>query len=62
MPFCIVLTVVVGTALGWLLVKITRVPHHLKGLVLGCCAVGMNRLYFFFSFNFYIYKGYTCKT
>ncbi|XP_047160032.1 protein PIN-LIKES 3-like [Vigna umbellata] len=40
MPFCIVLTVVVGTALGWLLVKITRVPYHLRGLVLGCCAVG----------------------
>ncbi|XP_068478390.1 protein PIN-LIKES 3-like [Phaseolus vulgaris] len=40
MPFCIVLTVVVGTALGWLLVKITKVPYHLKGLVLGCCAVG----------------------
>jgi len=43
MPFCIVLTVVVGTALGWLLVKITRVPYHLRGLVLGCCAVGMNK-------------------
>ncbi|CAJ1948101.1 unnamed protein product [Sphenostylis stenocarpa] len=40
MPFCIVVTVIVGTALGWLLVKITRVPYHLRGLVLGCCAVG----------------------
>ncbi|KAL2319912.1 hypothetical protein Fmac_028881 [Flemingia macrophylla] len=40
MPLSIVLTVVIGTALGWLLVKITRTPHHLRGLVMGCCAVG----------------------
>lgn len=40
MPVSIFLTVVIGTALGWLLVKITRVPYHLRGLVMGCCAVG----------------------
>ncbi|OIW01906.1 hypothetical protein TanjilG_15231 [Lupinus angustifolius] len=26
--------------LGWLLIKIAKVPHHLQGLVLGCCAAG----------------------
>ncbi|KAL3009871.1 hypothetical protein AAZX31_07G107400 [Glycine max] len=40
MPLSILLTIIIGTALGWLLVKIARVPRHLRGLVLGCCAVG----------------------
>ncbi|XP_027337149.1 protein PIN-LIKES 1-like [Abrus precatorius] len=40
MPVNILLSVIIGTALGWLLVKITRVSHHLQGLVLGCCSVG----------------------
>ncbi|TKY68935.1 transporter C5D6.04 [Spatholobus suberectus] len=40
MPLSILLTVIIGTTLGWLLIKITRVPHRLRGLVLGCCAVG----------------------
>ncbi|KAK7277136.1 hypothetical protein RIF29_18286 [Crotalaria pallida] len=40
MPLNILLTFVIGTALGWLLIKITRVPHHLQGLVLGCCSAG----------------------
>ncbi|XP_027336092.1 protein PIN-LIKES 3-like isoform X2 [Abrus precatorius] len=40
MPVNILLTFVVGTVLGLLLVKVTRVPHHLHGLVLGCCAAG----------------------
>ncbi|XP_061362918.1 protein PIN-LIKES 3-like [Gastrolobium bilobum] len=40
MPLNVLLTFIIGTALGWLLVKITRVPHHLQGLVLGCCAAG----------------------
>lgn len=39
MPLSILLTIIIGTALGWLLVKIARVPRHLRGLVLGCCAV-----------------------
>lgn len=40
MPLNVLLTFVIGTALGWLLIKITRIPHHLQGLVLGCCAAG----------------------
>ncbi|XP_061347803.1 protein PIN-LIKES 3-like [Gastrolobium bilobum] len=40
MPLNVLLIYIIGTALGWLLVKITRVPHHLQGLVMGCCASG----------------------
>lgn len=40
MPLNVLLTFIIGTSLGILLVKVTRVPHHLQGLVLGCCAAG----------------------
>nr|XP_007134485.1 hypothetical protein PHAVU_010G051100g [Phaseolus vulgaris]ESW06479.1 hypothetical protein PHAVU_010G051100g [Phaseolus vulgaris] len=40
MPVNILLTFVIGSLLGFLLVKLTKVPHHLQGLVLGCCASG----------------------
>ncbi|KAJ9704173.1 hypothetical protein PVL29_005450 [Vitis rotundifolia] len=40
MPFNILITFVIGSALGWLLVKLTRAPQHLRGLVLGSCAAG----------------------
>ncbi|XP_028769594.1 protein PIN-LIKES 3-like isoform X2 [Neltuma alba] len=40
MPLNILLTFIIGSALGWLLIKITRAPRHLHGLVLGCCAAG----------------------
>jgi len=41
MPLSILGTYIVGTFLGWLLIKTVRVPPHLHGLVLGCCAAGM---------------------
>ncbi|KAM7515965.1 hypothetical protein LguiA_005548 [Lonicera macranthoides] len=40
MPINILLTFIIGTSLGWILLIITRVPQHLKGLVLGSCAAG----------------------
>lgn len=40
MPFNILITFIIGSALGWLLIKITRAPQHLKGLILGSCAAG----------------------
>ncbi|CAL0318597.1 unnamed protein product [Lupinus luteus] len=40
MPLNVLFTYIIGTALGWILIKITKVPHHLQGLVLGCCAAG----------------------
>lgn len=40
MPVNILLTFIIGSALGWMLVKITRTPEHLHGLVIGSCAAG----------------------
>ncbi|KAJ0040963.1 hypothetical protein Pint_28770 [Pistacia integerrima] len=40
MPFNILLTFIIGSALGWMLLKITKPPSDLWGLVLGCCAAG----------------------
>uniref|UniRef100_A0A5B6ZI90 Auxin efflux carrier family protein n=1 Tax=Davidia involucrata TaxID=16924 RepID=A0A5B6ZI90_DAVIN len=40
MPVNILLTFIIGSALGWILVKITRTPQHLRGVVIGCCAAG----------------------
>ncbi|KAL9995659.1 putative membrane transport protein [Helianthus debilis subsp. tardiflorus] len=40
MPVNILLTYIVGSALGWLLLIITKPPQHLKGLILGTCAAG----------------------
>ncbi|KAK9284492.1 hypothetical protein L1049_023665 [Liquidambar formosana] len=40
MPFNILLTFIIGSALGYVLIKITRAPQDLQGLVLGCCAAG----------------------
>ncbi|KAK7346256.1 hypothetical protein VNO80_20771 [Phaseolus coccineus] len=40
MPFNILSTFVLGSALGWILIKITRPPKHLEGLILGCCSAG----------------------
>ncbi|PHT49722.1 hypothetical protein CQW23_09469 [Capsicum baccatum] len=39
-PVSVLITFLVGSALGWILVKITRTPQHLHGLVIGCCAGG----------------------
>nr|POE89462.1 protein pin-likes 3 [Quercus suber] len=40
MPVNILLTFIIGSALAWILVKITRTPKHLHGLVIGCCSAG----------------------
>ncbi|XP_076934601.1 protein PIN-LIKES 3-like [Bidens hawaiensis] len=40
MPVSILLTFIIGSALGWVLLIITRPPQHLKGLILGTCAAG----------------------
>ncbi|XP_052305538.1 protein PIN-LIKES 3 [Populus trichocarpa] len=31
---------VIGSVLGWLLVKITKAPKGLRGVIMGCCAAG----------------------
>ncbi|KAL5752250.1 hypothetical protein ACOSQ2_022757 [Xanthoceras sorbifolium] len=40
MPVNILLTFLIGSALAWILIKITRTPPHLQGLVIGCCSAG----------------------
>ncbi|XP_009600852.1 protein PIN-LIKES 1-like isoform X2 [Nicotiana tomentosiformis] len=40
MPVNILLTFIIGSALGWVLVKITTTPIQLHGLVISCCAAG----------------------
>ncbi|KAF5453773.1 hypothetical protein F2P56_023493 [Juglans regia] len=40
MPVNILLTFIIGSTLAWILVKITRTPEHLHGLVIGCCSAG----------------------
>ncbi|CDP07249.1 unnamed protein product [Coffea canephora] len=40
MPFNILITFLVGSVLGWLVIQMTRAPRHLHGLVIGCCAAG----------------------
>ncbi|XP_043708622.1 protein PIN-LIKES 3-like [Telopea speciosissima] len=40
MPLNIFITFLIGSALGWMLIQITRPPSHLRGLILGCCAAG----------------------
>ncbi|XP_074300075.1 protein PIN-LIKES 1-like [Silene latifolia] len=40
MPVNILLTFIIGSILGWILVKITGSPLNLKGLIIGCCAAG----------------------
>ncbi|XP_010052720.2 protein PIN-LIKES 3 isoform X1 [Eucalyptus grandis] len=40
MPVNILLTFIIGSALAWVLIKLTRTPRHLQSLVIGCCAAG----------------------
>ncbi|KAJ4714002.1 putative Auxin efflux carrier family protein [Melia azedarach] len=40
MPFNVLITFIIGSALGWIVLKITKAPRDLWGLVLGCCSAG----------------------
>ncbi|XP_027913068.1 protein PIN-LIKES 3-like [Vigna unguiculata] len=40
MPVNILITFIIGSALGWILVKLTRAPKHLEGLIIGVCSAG----------------------
>ncbi|KAJ8427558.1 hypothetical protein Cgig2_006629 [Carnegiea gigantea] len=41
MPVNILLTFMIGSILGWILIKIGRAPNNLHGLVIGCCAAAI---------------------
>ncbi|XP_050235425.1 protein PIN-LIKES 3-like isoform X2 [Mercurialis annua] len=40
MPLNILITFIIGSALGWILVQLTKPAAHLRGLIVGCCAAG----------------------
>ncbi|EER99101.1 hypothetical protein BDA96_02G260800 [Sorghum bicolor] len=40
MPVNILLAFIFGLFFGWIVVKVTRAPAKLKGLILGCCSAG----------------------
>ncbi|KAG5392804.1 hypothetical protein IGI04_022767 [Brassica rapa subsp. trilocularis] len=40
MPLNVVLTFIIGSFLGWLVIKVTKPPSHLRGIIVGCCAAG----------------------
>ncbi|KAG9137204.1 hypothetical protein Leryth_012027 [Lithospermum erythrorhizon] len=40
MPFNILITFIIGSLFGRIVVRLTRTPTHLRGLVVGCCAGG----------------------
>ncbi|CAA7020074.1 unnamed protein product [Microthlaspi erraticum] len=40
MPINVLLTFIIGSFLGWIVIKITKPPLHLRGIVVGCCAAG----------------------
>ncbi|KAE8709739.1 Auxin efflux carrier family protein isoform 1 [Hibiscus syriacus] len=40
MPLNLLLGFVLGSILAWLLIKITKTPKHLQGIVIGCCSAG----------------------
>ncbi|TKY58417.1 transporter C5D6.04 [Spatholobus suberectus] len=40
MPVNILGTFILGSALGWILIRLTRPPKHMEGLILGCCSAG----------------------
>ncbi|CAH8363930.1 unnamed protein product [Eruca vesicaria subsp. sativa] len=40
MPINVLLTFIIGSFLGWIVILITKPPSHLRGLIVGCCAAG----------------------
>ncbi|KAK3130414.1 hypothetical protein QOZ80_6BG0493170 [Eleusine coracana subsp. coracana] len=40
MPVNILLVFVLGLIFGWIVIRVTRTPAKLRGLVLGCCSAG----------------------
>ncbi|KAL9241493.1 hypothetical protein vseg_015602 [Gypsophila vaccaria] len=40
MPVNILLTFLIGSALGWILVKLTKAPRQIHGLIIGACSAG----------------------
>ena len=44
MPINLLLTFIIGSLLGWIVILITKPPSHLRGLIVGCCDAGNKTL------------------
>lgn len=40
MPVNILVTFLLGSALGWIIIKLTKPPRHIEGLIVGVCSAG----------------------
>ncbi|XP_023642887.1 protein PIN-LIKES 3-like [Capsella rubella] len=40
MPVNVLLTFIIGSLLGWIVIVISKPPSHLRGLIVSCCASG----------------------
>lgn len=56
MPLNVLLTFIIGSVLGWLLIKITNAPKRMRGMILGSCAAG--RLYYIWLVDW----RYVCRS
>lgn len=52
MPLNVLLINIIGTAFGWILIKLTRAPKELRGVIIVSCSAGNVSL---FIFRFYVY-------
>ncbi|KAL4388557.1 hypothetical protein GQ457_09G028400 [Hibiscus cannabinus] len=41
LPVNVLISCIIGSVLGWILVKITKPPRHLWGLVISCCSAAL---------------------
>ncbi|ESR44766.1 hypothetical protein CICLE_v10003371mg [Citrus x clementina] len=67
MPLNILVTFIVGSALGWIVLKTTKAPYDLWGLVLGCCAAVLDNFYgieaiYMWSYVYNIVRMYSSCT
>jgi len=47
MPVNILVTFLLGSALGWIIIKLTKHPKHTEGLIVGVCSAGRSFHYSF---------------
>lgn len=62
MPVNILITFIIGSALGWAVNQITRAPTHLRGLVIGCCAAGKYKAMGWSGFSCNLFAHWVSET
>jgi len=56
MPVNVLLTFMIGSLLGWIVIVITKPPSQLRGLIISCCASGTNLDMILESFCLSLYR------